>query len=132
MGKGEIARYSVFKRLVLQTRKHQGLFWERDIASLSLSKYFSGKYYSRIENVCTGLRYPDPEDRIFNRVISGIFVVLRETTITQRRSFCDELCQLYDVIYKTRCPTLFHTEHHQPSFIGNFHIFLPPENKSKD
>ena len=43
----------------------------------------------------------------------------------RRRSFCDELCQLYDVIlaYKTRCPTLFHTEHHQFSFIGNFHIF---------
>ena len=26
VGKGEIARYSVFKRLVLQTRKNQGLF----------------------------------------------------------------------------------------------------------
>ena len=40
-----------------------------------------------------------------------------------RRSFCDELCQLYDVIYKTRCSTLFHTEHDQSSFISNFHIF---------
>ena len=40
-----------------------------------------------------------------------------------RRSFCDELCQLYDVIYETRCPTVFHTERHQSSFIGNFHIF---------
>ena len=29
----------------------------------------------------------------------------------------------HDVIYKTRCPTLFHTKHHQSSFIGNFHIF---------
>ena len=29
VGKGEIARYdSVFKRLVLQTRKNQGLFWK--------------------------------------------------------------------------------------------------------
>ena len=43
--------------------------------------------------------------------------------IKHRCSFCDELCQLYDVIYKTRCPTLFHTEHHQSSFIGNFHTF---------
>ena len=42
---------------------------------------------------------------------------------THRCSFCDELCQLYDVIYKTRCPTLYHTEHHKSSFIGNFHIF---------
>ena len=40
-----------------------------------------------------------------------------------RHSVCDELCQLHDVIYKTRCPTLFHTERHQSSFIGNFHIF---------
>ena len=40
-----------------------------------------------------------------------------------RRSFCDELCQLCDVTYKTRCLTLFHTEHHQSSFISNFHIF---------
>ena len=30
-----------------------------------------------------------------------------------RRSFCDEPCQRYDVIYKTRCPNLFHIEHHQ-------------------
>ena len=44
-------------------------------------------------------------------------------SLVHRHSFCDELCQLYDVIYKTRCPTLFHTEHHQSSFIGNFHIF---------
>ena len=33
MGKGEIARYefshSVFKSLLLQTRKNQGLFWKR-------------------------------------------------------------------------------------------------------
>ena len=36
-----------------------------------------------------------------------------------RRSFCDELCQLYVVIYKTRCPTLFHTEHHQSSYFCN-------------
>ena len=28
------------------------------------------------------LRYRDPEDRIFNRVISDIFVVLRETAVT--------------------------------------------------
>ena len=27
-------------------------------------------------------KYPDPEDRIFNRNISDIFVVLRETTLT--------------------------------------------------
>ena len=39
-----------------------------------------------------------------------------------RRSFCDELCQIHDAIYKTRCPTVFHTET-QSSFIGNFHIF---------
>ena len=29
----------------------------------------------------------------------------------------------YMIQYKTRCPTLFHTEHHQSSFIGNFQIF---------
>ena len=28
------------------------------------------------------LRYPFPEDRIFNRVISDIFVVIRKTTLT--------------------------------------------------
>ena len=28
------------------------------------------------------LRYPDPEDRILNRVISDISVVLRETALT--------------------------------------------------
>ena len=28
------------------------------------------------------LRYPDPEDRIFNHVISDISVELRETTLT--------------------------------------------------
>ena len=28
------------------------------------------------------LSHPDPEDRIFNRVISDISVVLRETTLT--------------------------------------------------
>ena len=36
---------------------------------------------------------------------------------------CDELCQLYDLMYNTRCPTIFHTEHHQSSFIGNFYVF---------
>ena len=48
---------SVFKRLVLQTRKDQGLF---------------GKLS----------RYLDFEDRIFNRVISDISVVLKKTTVT--------------------------------------------------
>ena len=47
----------------------------------------------------------------------------RSSYIQHRRSFCDELCQLYDVIYKTRCPTLIHTKHPQSLFIGNFHIF---------
>ena len=40
-----------------------------------------------------------------------------------RHSFYDKLCQLYDEIYKTSCPTVFHTKCHQSSFIGNFHIF---------
>ena len=44
-------------------------------------------------------------------------------SLYHRRSFYDEFFQLHDVIYKTRCPNLFHTEHHQSSFIGNFHIF---------
>ena len=48
-----------------------------------------------------------------------------------RRLFCDELCQLYDVIYKTRCPTVFHTERHQSSIIGNFHIFCD-RNENND
>ena len=43
--------------------------------------------------------------------------------LRHRCSFCDKLCKLYDVIYKTRRPTLFHTKHHQFSFIGNFHTF---------
>ena len=43
--------------------------------------------------------------------------------LDHRRSFWDELCQLYDVIHKTRCPSLFYTEHHPSSSIGNFHIF---------
>ena len=49
--------HGVFKRLVLQTRKNQGLF---------------GK----------GLRYPNPEDRILNRVFWDISVVLKETAPT--------------------------------------------------
>ena len=31
---------------------------------------------------CHGLRYPYPEDRISDRVISDVSVVLRETTLT--------------------------------------------------
>ena len=50
------------------------------------------------------------------RAYSGIYSI-------HMRSFCDKLYQLYDVIYKTRCPTRFHAEHHQYSFIGNFLIF---------
>ena len=36
------------------------------------------------------LKYPDPEYRIFNRVIAGISVVLRETTFTISDSI--EIC----------------------------------------
>ena len=49
--------HNVFKRLVLEKCNNQGLF---------------GK----------GIRYLDPDDQFFNRVISVIFVVQRETTLT--------------------------------------------------
>ena len=48
--------------------------------------------------------------------LPSVYIMFPTTTAAHRRSFCDKLCQLYDVIYKTRCPTLFHTEHHQSSF----------------
>ena len=44
--------------------------------------------------------------------------------LTHRCSFCDDICQVYYVIYIRRDVQLFfHTEHHQSSFISNFHIF---------
>ena len=36
--------------------------------------------------------------------------------------FVTNLPTVWCNIYKTRCPTLFHTERHQSSFMGNFHI----------
>ena len=43
-----------------------------------------------IIGIVTGLlRYPYPEDWIFNRVISNIFVLLRETTLTVFRFHLD-------------------------------------------
>ena len=46
--------------------------------------------------------------------------------------FFYELCQLFVVIYKTRCRTFLHTKRHQSSFIGNFHIFCHRNENDDD
>ena len=64
LGKGEIARYEQF------------------LLFLVFSKDLYCRHVKTRACLGNGLRYLDPKDRIFNRVISDISVVLRETTLT--------------------------------------------------
>ena len=58
----------------------------------------------------------------FNKILSQSlthdrsYISFLETGSRSGSSFCDELCQLYNVIYKIKCPTLFHTERQRSSF----------------
>ena len=53
-------------------------------APADLKRHFTQTSESPFSRVARHIvfRWPDPEDRIFNRVISDISVVLRETTLT--------------------------------------------------
>ena len=89
-GKGEFARneqFLLFPQCFLPVWRafcHFHQIWKCRLQTLWNWKSLKFIVWERV-------RYPDPEDRIFNHVISDISVVLRETTLTISDSIESEI-----------------------------------------